>query len=140
MPRSPGDYLTKRQQQIMEVLYRHGEADVATVLAGLSDPPTNPALRALLRTLEEEGHVTHVERDGKFIYRPTRPRQAAARTALVGLLRTFFDDSLERAVQTLLSVKAGDLDPDELERLKAMIDAAKARQGLPDNETPEADR
>ena len=63
----------------------------------------------------------------RFVYRATKPRHAAARTALVGLLRTFFDDSAEQVMATLLSVKSADLSPDELKRLGAMIDEARAK-------------
>ena len=125
MPKKPGPYLTKREQQIMEVVYRQGSADVAAVIAGLPDAPTNPAVRTHLRILETKGHLTHSEQGGKFIYRPTKPRQAAARTALQGLLRTFFDDSATQVMATLLSVKSADLDAEELERLRAMIDQAR---------------
>ena len=125
MPKKPGDYLTKREQQIMEILYRSGTADVAAVLAGLDDAPSNPAVRTHLRILESKGHLTHTDEGGRFVYRPTRPRQAAARSALRGLLRTFFDDSAEKVMATLLSVKSGDLSPQELARLRDMIDQAR---------------
>ena len=125
MPKKPGPYLTKREQQIMEVLYRQESADVAAVMAGLPDAPTNTAVRTHLRILEVKGHLTHTEESGKFIYRPTKPRQAAARTALQGRLRTFFDDSATQVMATLLSVKSADLDAEELEHLRAMIDQAR---------------
>ena len=129
MPKKSGPYLTKREQQIMEVLYRLGSADVAAVMAGFPDPPTNPAVRTHLRILEAKGHLTHTEENGKFVYRPTQPRQAAARSALQGLLRTFFDDSATQVMATLLSVKSADLDTEELERLRAMIDRAREAKG-----------
>ena len=138
MTRKPGDYLTKRQQQIMEIIYRHGQADVAAVLAGLPGEISNPAVRTHLRALEGEGHLTHIERNGKFIYQPTRPRQTAARSALAGLLRTFFDDSVEKVMATLLTVKAADLDPEELERLKAMIDQAQGGRAPADAQDRDA--
>jgi len=125
VPQKPGPYLTKREQQIMEILYRQGQADVAAVIAALPDAPTNPAVRTHLRILEAKGHLIHAEENGKFIYRPTKPRQAAARTALQNLLRTFFDDSVHSVMATLLSVKAGELDAAELERLQALIDQAR---------------
>ena len=125
MSRKAGTYMTKREQQIMEVIYRLEQADVAEVLAGMPDPLTNSSIRTHLRILENKGHLTHTEESGKFIYRPTKARPAAARSALVRLLQTFFDDSAEAVVATLLSVKAGDLAPEELDRLKAMIDQAR---------------
>ena len=125
--RRTSPYLTKREQQIMEIIYQHGHADVAAVIAGLGDDaPTNPAVRTHLRILEAKGHLTHTDTGGKFVYYPTQLRQAAARTALQGLLRTFFDDSAEAVMATLLSVKSADLDAEEIERLQAMIDQARA--------------
>lgn len=109
----------------MEVLYRQGHADVAGVIGGLDDAPSNPAVRTHLRILESKGHLTHTEEGGKFVYRPTQPRQAAARKALQSLLRTFFDDSAELVMATLLSVKSAELDDDELERLRVLIDRAR---------------
>lgn len=127
MPQKPGPYLTKREQQIMEVLYRQGCADVAAVIAGLGDDaPTNPAVRTHLRILEAKGHLTHTDAGGKFLYRPTKPRHAAARSALQSLLRTFFDDSAEAVMATLLSVKSAELDANELDRLQTLIDEARA--------------
>ncbi len=126
------NYLTKREQQVMEVIYRLGQADVAEVLDGLPDPLNNSSVRTHLRILEGKGHLTHTEENGKFVYRPTKARPAAARSALTRLLQTFFDDSAEAVVATLLSVKAGDLAPDELDRLKAMIDAHRTAGPAPD--------
>lgn len=125
MSKKAGNYLTKREQQVMEVIYRLEKADVAEVSAGLPDLLNNSSVRTHLRILESKGHLTHTEENGKFIYRPTKARPAAARSALVRLLQTFFDDSAEAVVATLLSVKAGDLAPEELDRLKAMIDQAR---------------
>lgn len=123
--KKPSNYLAKRQQEIMEIIYTRGRADVAAVMEDLPAALSNPAVRAHLRALEESGHLTHTSENGKFIYEPTKPRQNAAQTALNGLLKTFFDNSMERVVATLLSVKAADLDPEELERMKMMIDEAK---------------
>ncbi len=125
MSKKAGNYLTKREQQIMEVIYRLEQADVAEVLAGLPEPLNNSSVRTHLRILESKGHLTHTEEGGRFIYHPTKARPVAARSALVRLLQTFFDDSAEAVVATLLSVKAGDLAPEELDRLKAMIDQAR---------------
>lgn len=125
MRRKSGEYLTRREQQIMEVIYREGSADVAAVMAGLADAPSNPAVRTHLRILEAKGHVAHAEEGGKFVYSPTRSRAAAARVALMGVLRTFFNDSAEAAMATLLSVKSGELGEEELTRLERMIEEAR---------------
>jgi BlaI family penicillinase repressor len=124
-PTTAGDYLAKRQQQIMEIVYRRGEADVATVMEDLPDPLTNPAVRAHLRALEEKGHLQHTELNGKFIYQPTKPRQTAARSALMGLVQNLFHGSVEGVMTTLLSAKAADLTDEDLEHLKTIIDDAK---------------
>lgn len=121
----PSSYLAKRQQQIMEIVYRRGQADVAAVMEDLPAPLTNPAVRAHLRALEEKGHLTHTQENGKFIYQPTKPRQAAARTALMGLVQNLFHGSVEGVMSTLLSAKATDLTDEDLERLKTIIDEAK---------------
>lgn len=121
----PSIYLPKRQQEIMEIVYSRGRADVAAVMEDLPAELSNPAVRAHLRALEDSGHLTHVLEKGKFIYEPTKHRQNAAQSALNGLLKTFFDNSMERVVATLLSVKATELDPEELERMKTMIDEAR---------------
>lgn len=121
----PDQYLAKRQQQIMEIIYRRGEADVADVMEDLPDPLTNPAVRAHLRALEEKGHLHHTEENGKFIYQPTKPRQTAARSALMGLVQNLFHGSVEGVMSTLLSAKAADLTDEDLERLKTIIDDAK---------------
>ena len=123
--RKPGEYLAKRQQQIMDIIYRRGEADVAAVLEDLPDPLTNPAVRAHLRALEEKGHLRHTEENGKFIYQPTKPRQTAARSALMGLVQNLFHGSVEGVMTTLLSAKAADLTDEDLEHLKTIIDEAK---------------
>lgn len=130
MPKKPGDYLAKRQQQIMEIVYRRGRADVAAVMEDLPDPLTNPAVRAHLRALEEKGQLVHTEEGGKFVYQPVKPRQTAARSALMGLLQNFFSGSVEAVMSTLLSAKASDLTEEDLERLKAIIDEAKHSKTL----------
>jgi BlaI family penicillinase repressor len=136
MPKKTGAYLSKREQQIMEIMYRESRADVAAVIAGLgADSPTNPAVRTHLRILESKGQLA--ELGGKFIYHPTQPRQAAARVALQGMLRTFFDDSAEAVMTTLLSVKSADLDTAELERLRDLIDQARDAKKHPEGPRPQ---
>ena len=120
-------YLNPREQQIMDIIYQKEQVTVADVLAALPDPPSNSAVRTHLRLLENKGHVTHIESEGHFIYMPIRPRSSAARSAITQLLTTFFDDSIEKAVATLLSVKETDLSEDELDRLQIMIDQARER-------------
>jgi predicted transcriptional regulator len=122
--------LSKRERQIMDVVYAHGEATVTQVLAGMPDAPMRGALRTLLRILERKGHLTHRQIGREFIYRPTRPRGQAGRSAFGRVLDVFFGGSLENAVAAHLSDprRAGKLSAEELERLSTLIEQAK-RQG-----------
>jgi predicted transcriptional regulator len=111
----------------MEVLWGAQHATAAEVLAGLPDPPTYSAVRALLRILEEKGHVRHKESKGRYVYVPAGPRRRAARSALRRMLRTFFDNSAAKAVAALLDVSDPRLTPLELEELSKLIEEAKKR-------------
>lgn len=117
--------LTRRERQIMDVIYRSGRATAAEVREGLPDAPSYSAVRALLRLLEEKGHVRH-EADGpRYVYSPTTPRDDAGRSALLHLVSTFFEGSVEDAVSTLLDEKSRDLDASALDRLAERIAQAK---------------
>ena len=119
------EQLSRRERQIMDILYRRGRASVAEVLAELPDPPGYSAVRALLRVLEEKGHVEH-EADGpRYAYRPTVPRAEALESAMQRLVRTFFDGSAERAVAAFLDMSAADLTDEELGRLAELIEQAR---------------
>jgi predicted transcriptional regulator len=122
--------LSKRERQIMDVIYARGEATVAQVIAGIPDPPMRGALRTLLRILERKGHLTHRKQGREFIYRPTQARGQAGRSALGRVLDVFFGGSLENAVAAHLSDprRAAKMTPDELRRLSDLIDQAM-RQG-----------
>ena len=117
--------LTRRERQIMDVIYRLGRASVAEVRDGLADPPSYSTVRALLRILGEKGHVTHESDGPRYIYRATVPRETARRSAVERLLSTFFDDSTEKAVAALLDYRAGDLTDTELDRIEQMIADAR---------------
>src|SRR5688572_1296816 len=103
MTRTFGSQLSRRERQIMDVLYRNGQATAAEVLEALPDPPGNSAVRTLLRILEEKGHLTHTQEGVRYVYRPTQPRQSAARSALAQVVHTFFGGSVENAVASMLS-------------------------------------
>ena len=120
-------HLSKRERQIMDVIYSHREATVTQVLAGLPDPPMRGALRTLLRILERKGHLTHRQQGREFIYRPTKPRGQAGRSAFERVLDVFFNGSLENAVAAHLSDprRSAKLTPDELERLSNLIEQAR---------------
>jgi predicted transcriptional regulator len=117
--------LSRRERQIMDVLFRQGRATVAEVLAGMPDPPSYSAVRALLRVLEDKGHALHEEDGRAYVYRPTVARETARRSALKHLLHTFFDGSAEQAVAALLDLSGPKLSPDELGRLAGQIERAK---------------
>ncbi len=115
--------LSRRERQIMDIVYQRGPVSVADVLEDLPDPPSYSTVRALLRILEEKGYLTH-KKDGKrYIYRPTQPRHQAGRSALKQIFQTFFDKSIEKTVMTLIS--DADLSDEELDRLSQRIEQAK---------------
>lgn len=117
--------LSRRERQIMDVLFRLGEATAADVLEGLLDPPSYSAVRALLRILEEKGQISHTQDGPRYVYRPTVAPEKASRSALRHVLRTFFDGSAEQAVAALLDEAGGDLSDAELDRLASLIDQAR---------------
>ncbi|MBI4910197.1 MAG: BlaI/MecI/CopY family transcriptional regulator [Acidobacteria bacterium] len=117
--------LSRRERQIMDVIYQRGRATAADVQDSLPDAPGYSAIRALLRILEEKGHLHH-EMDGqKYVFLPATPREQAKRGAMRHLLETFFDGSVEQAVAAMLDSSSKKLKPEELERLSRMIDQAR---------------
>lgn len=123
---TPGK-LSRRERQIMDVVYRLKQATVQEVLAELEDPPSYSSVRATMRLLEEKGHLKHISDGPRYVYLPTRTREKARKSALRHLMDTFFDDSVETTVATLLDVKSKDLTLEELDRIQALIDAARRR-------------
>jgi predicted transcriptional regulator len=119
--------LSRRERQIMDVIYRRGRATAADVLEDLPDPPSYSAVRALLRLLEEKGHVRHEQDGPRYVFLPTVNRDRASKSALTHVVRTFFDGSASDAVAALLEGDAK-LDDAELDRLSAMIEQAR-REG-----------
>ena len=117
--------LSRRERQIMDVLYRHGKLSAAEVQAQMPTPPGYSAVRAMLRVLEDKGHVRHVGDGLKYIYVPTVPREKAKRSAIRHVLDTFFNDSPEQAMAALLDVSATRITRAELERMSSMIEKAK---------------
>lgn len=109
----------------MDSLYRRGRATAHEVLEDLPDPPSYSAVRALLRLLEERGHVKHVEDGQRYVYSPAVARADARRNALSHVVRTFFDGSVEQAVASLLGSSKAKLSREELDRLSELIDRAK---------------
>ena len=122
--------LSKRERQIMDVVYAHGEATVTQIHDAMPDAPMRGALRTLLRIMERKGHLTHREKGREFVYRSTQPRGQAGRSALGRVLDVFFNGSLESAVAAHLSDprRSGKLSQEELARLSDLIEQAK-KQG-----------
>ena len=112
-----GQKLSRRERQIMDILYQRGEGTVSEVMEGLADPPSYSAVRATLRVLEEKGHVKHREDGPRYVYLPAVARERARRDALQHMLQTFFGGSAEQAVAALMQMSEGDLTPGDLERL-----------------------
>lgn len=117
--------LSRRERQIMEIIYRKGSATGAQIQAGLDGNVNYSTVRALLRILEEKGHLDHETSGNKYVYHPTVPRQNAIKSAVNNLLDTFFNNSVEQAVATLLEMKTAKLNKEELDRLAKMIEAAR---------------
>lgn len=121
----PQHKLSRRERQIMDVLYRRERASAAEILQELPDPPSYSAVRAMLRVLEEKKHIRHEEKDLRYVYLPVVPREKARRSAVKHLLETFFDGSAEQAVATLLNLSARDLKPEDFDRLASLIEQAR---------------
>ena len=119
-------HLSRRERQIMDVLYRDGRASAALVRDGMPDPPSDSTVRTLLRVLEDKGFVRHEAEGLQYIYRPAVPRDEARGSALAHLVSTFFGGSTEEAVVALLTREK--LSRTELERLSRLIDSAKKQE------------
>lgn len=123
---SPSDaHLSRRERQIMDILYARGGASVADVLEKLPDPPSYSAVRAMLRVLEDKGHLKHRQDGPRYVYEPTQSRARARRSAMQRLVQTFFDGSTEQTVAALLDLKGDQLDDSELRRLSDLIEKAR---------------
>jgi predicted transcriptional regulator len=118
--------LSRRERQIMDILYKVERASVGQVLSKLADKPSYSTVRAQLRVLEEKGHVRHEEHGLRYVYFPAVPRDVARRSALRHLVETFFDGSTEKVVAALLGGEVDRISPEELDRLAHLI--AKGRQ------------
>ena len=128
MSRKQLNQLSRRERQIVDILYRQGEAAVAEVLKAIPDPPSYSTVRALLAVLEEKGYVRHRQQGRQYLYSPTVSRNQASRTALKHVVQTFFDDSVEDVVAALMSLKSTRISAEEYERLSRLIEV-KRRKG-----------
>ena len=122
--------LSRRERQIMDILYRSGRATAAEVREALSDAPSYSSVRTILRILEDKGHVSHQEDAARYVYRPRVKREKASRSAMRHLLDTFFGGSAEKAVVTLLDTSASSLSDEELDRIEQMIEKVR-KAGTP---------
>src|SRR5687767_2580751 len=117
--------LTRRERQIMDILYRRGRATAGEVTQDLSGHPNSSTVRTQLRVLESKGHVRHEEEGLRYVYMPALPRRTARKSALRNLVDTFFDGSAEQVVAAVLGGEGARLSEEELDRIGELIDKAK---------------
>jgi predicted transcriptional regulator len=120
--------LSRRERQIMDLLFRQGRATAAEVQEQLPEAPSYSAVRALLRILEEKGHVRHEQDGPRYVYVPRVDRDRARQSAMKHLVQTFFDGSTGEAVAALLGSDASRMRPEELDRLATLIERARAEE------------
>ena len=120
--------LTRREREIMDILHRAGRASAQEVLEGMKQPPSYSAVRALLRLLEQRGHVRHVQEGQRYVYQPTTSPNEARKNALSHVVRTFFQGSIEQTVTMLIDTSRSKLSGEELDRLAALVEKAR-REG-----------
>ena len=125
MTKKTAAQLSRRERQIMDIIYKHGKLSAAEVLAQMADPPSYSAVRAMLRILEEKGHLKHQQDGPRYVFVPTVGPTSARRSALRHLLQTFFDNSAEQAMAALLDESHDKLSPEALERMALLIEQAK---------------
>jgi len=128
MTREKLQKLSRREREMMNIIYRLEEATAAEVRDAMQSPPSYSAVRATLRILEEKGLLRHREDGARYVFRPTVSAGTARESALRGLLETFFDDSPEKVMAALLEISDAQLEDADLARLQAMIDAARRKK------------
>jgi BlaI family transcriptional regulator, penicillinase repressor len=127
MSASPQTVLSRRERQIMDIVYRLKQATVQQVLDELPSAPGYSAVRATMRILEEKGFLTHTKQGRQFLYSASIPRETARRSALKRLLSTFFDGSIEDTVSALLNLKRNEITNEEMKRIEEMIKEARTK-------------
>lgn len=120
--------LGTRERQIMTFIYKRGEATAAEVMEGIADPPTYSGVRAMLRILEEKGHLKHRRDGARYIFAPTISPDEAGRSAMSYMVQAFFNGSADRVVSALLDLKGDELSDTDLDRLSALIEKAKQQE------------
>ena len=121
----PSRDLSRRERQIMNVLFKHGTCTAAQVMDYLPDPPSYSAVRALLRILEEKGHITHEKVGPRYVYAPVMPKDEAGEQAIRHTVTTFFKGSISDAVAALLDQSETPVDEDDLARLERLIESRR---------------
>jgi predicted transcriptional regulator len=125
MPKTFHSVLSRRERQIMDILYRRGRATAAEVREELPGEPSDSTVRTQLRVLEEKGHVSHEEEGLRYVYVPAVPRHTARKSALKHLIDTFFDGSSEQVVAALLGREGSALSEEELDRITELVSRAR---------------
>ncbi len=128
MTREAFNKLSRREREIMEIIYRRGQATATEVYEDLGHNPTYSAVRSFLRILEEKGHLLHQKQGRQYLYYPSFPRENAVKSAIRDLLGTFFNNSTEQAVAALLEIERTKLTDTDLDRMAALIEQAR-REG-----------
>ena len=123
--KNPAQALSRREREMMDIVFRAGQATASDVMSAMADPPSYSAVRATLRILEQKGLLRHEVNGTRYVFRPTVNRDRARRSALDHLLATFFEGSVENVVASLLERSGGDLSNEELKRIEKMIAAAR---------------
>jgi predicted transcriptional regulator len=124
---SPSHGLGARERQILDVIYRLGEASVGDVLGQLPDPPSYSSVRTMIRLLETKGVLRHRVHGTKYVYRPTQSRQTASKSALRHVLTTYFRGSAADALAAMLDVSSDELADEDLARMEQLIEQARKR-------------
>lgn len=116
---------SKREKEMMDIIYRREHATAAEVLEEMVDPPSYSAVRATLKILENKGHLTHVDDGTRYVYKPTIDRDLASRSALNEVMKTFFDDSAEKIVATLLETRGQQISSEDYDKIKTLVERAR---------------
>ena len=125
--------LSKRERQIMDIIYAKGRATAMEVMEAIEDPPSNSAIRAKLRILEDKGYLVHEYRGPSYVYLPVLMPEKAQKTMLNHMLRTFFSGSVEKAMTAVINLKQSDLSEAERERLLRLIEETSDKPGADEN-------
>ena len=128
MSKSLHAVLSRRERQIMDILYQQGRATAGDLMKALPGEPSDSTVRTQLRVLEQKGHVRHEEEGQKYIYVPVVPRRVVRKSALKHVVNTFFDGSVEKVVAALLGPDGGRLSEEELNRIAELVDKARAEE------------